>query len=359
MSYDNWIARMAGQKVTSFLQAQAEDEGYYRKPVTEKLPNGRNKILGYVPVAYFLDTDGDGPEILHGVIGAGENLRNMTDAEVNGEDIWSYVCRNPISYETYVDVVDDGKPWPDESKWLGVEIEPLPRRLSDNQPDPAQPDAEVEPAAPVEPPKPRHELLAAAIAREIAAAPKKVEALDQAELAAGAKNRIAELRLTANREGEAEYKPAYAEYKRLFDRWTPMVKAGEAEEKRLNTAVLRFRESERQKAAAAAAKAAQEAQDQADAIERAAQRAIAQGEPEMPPPVAEAPPPQAPPVVPTYGTRKVKEELKLFAVIGDWASAFEHFQNDAELRARLEKLCTDAVRAGATIPGVTTREGLI
>ena len=34
--------------------------------------------------------------------------------ERNAYDVWTWVCRYPITYETYVAVAEEGKPWPDE-----------------------------------------------------------------------------------------------------------------------------------------------------------------------------------------------------------------------------------------------------
>lgn len=357
MSFDKWQARLAGQKVVAWLQPDALDEGYYRKPLGEKQPNGRFKITGYLPVAYFIEGNR-----LVGIIGD----RDMTDHEVTDETLWSYVVTNPIAYEWFQAVAERGEPWPDVEKWTS----PVPARMSDNQPTDLTADEtwekikEENNLTVAEPEKPRHEVLAAAIKAEIEAAPKAAKTVEDANRAAGAKNKIAELRLTAAREGEAIYKPPFAEYKRLFATWDPMVKTAAAAEAGLNKMVLSFRETERKKAEAAAAEAARIQQEQDAANERAAQRAIARGEvEEMPlhPPVEAAPavPPAPAPVQPTYGKRVVKEEVKKFAVVNDFVAAFTHFKNDPELRARIEKLSTDAIRAGAVIPGVTYREGLI
>lgn len=344
MAFENWNARLRGEEVKTFLRPDAYDEGYYRKPLVERKPNGQWKTLGYQPVAYFMDGNR-----LVGIIGD----RDMTEQEVGDETLWSYVVTNPIPYDWYLAVTERGEEWPDKDKWTSIvpPVETAPAEAADK---------------PAEPPKPRDEVLAAAIKIEIEAAPKTVASAADDAAASGAKNRIAELRLAATKEGEAIYKPIFAKYQAIQKRWANVIAPATAEEKRLNTAILTFRETERKKAAAAAAKAAAEAAEQQrkefEANERAADRALARGEPAPEPVIAEAPPAAAPapaPVVPTYGTRKVKEEVKKFAVIEDLAAVFAHFQTDAELRARLEKLATEAIRAGGTVPGATYREGLI
>jgi len=39
--------------------------------------------------------------------------------ERNAYDVWTWVCRYPIAYESYVAVAEDGKPWPEEVPTLG------------------------------------------------------------------------------------------------------------------------------------------------------------------------------------------------------------------------------------------------
>lgn len=334
MSFDKWKARLAGEKVPTFLQPDAWDEGYYRKASTERLPNGRWKILGYEPVAYFID----GNQLV-GLIGS----REMTEKEIGDETLWSYAVSNPIPYEWYQAVAERGEPWPDEEKWQTI-VPP------------------VEAEKPDEPPKPRNEVLAASIRAEIEKAPKEVKSTEDDAKAVGAKNRIAELRLAATKEGEAIYKPIFERYKKLQKMWADVIAPATTEEARLNKAVLTFREDERKKAEAIKAEAEKKQREINEANERAAQRAIASGKPE-PAPLVAAPPPEptpAPaPAAPSYGTRKVKNEVKKFPVIQDWVAVLTHFQEDADLRARAEKLATDAIRAGAAVPGATYREGLV
>lgn len=338
MSFSNWEARLRGETVKTFLQPDALDEGYYRKATAERQPNGQWKLLGYTPVCYFMDGNR-----LAGIIGG----RDMTDDEVTDETLWSYVVRNPIPYEWYAAVAERGEDWPDKDRWTSVV--------------PPQPQAAADADAPLEPPKPRHEVLAAAIRAEIEKAPKTVASVEDDAKATGAKNRIAELRLAATKEGKALYEPIFKQYQALQKVWAEVIAPATAEEKRITNDVLTFREAERKKAAAAAAEAARKAQEEFEANQRAADRAIASGAPAPEPVITAAPPADTPapqPAAPTYGKRQIKADLKKFAVIEDWAKVFAHFQADPELRARLEKLATDAIRAGAAVPGATHREGL-
>ena len=120
MSFERWRARLAGEKVVTYLQPDAEDEGYYRKPITEpKLAangqrNGQKRIIGWEPVAYFIDRGK-----LCGVIGD----RDMAINEVTDESRWSWVVRHPISEELYRAVAERDEPWPD-LKQVGIDLVP-------------------------------------------------------------------------------------------------------------------------------------------------------------------------------------------------------------------------------------------
>lgn len=364
MSFDRWRARLAGEKVVTYVQPDLDDEGYYRKPITEpKLAangqrNGQKRIIGWTPVAYF-DDRGQ----LCGAIGD----RDMTADEVKDDGLWSWVVQNPISYELYCAVAERGEAWPDLN---------LKMVDANNQAIPA--DAVVEddgrigliPAANREvsksdnnppeelPPEVQH---AQAIDTAIGAALTKVTSEAEAALALGSKNRIAELRLAADKAGKAVYEPMYREYKKVQAVWSPIVARGVAAEGKIQTAILTFRESERKRLAKEKAEADEKQRLIDVANEEAAQRAIAAGRPEPAPAPAPEPAPvaQPAPIAPTYGTRKLKEELKKFAVITDDVEVYRHFRADADLKTLLEKLTTNAIRSGATVPGATFREGLI
>jgi len=382
MSYDNWKKRLAGEAVKTFLQPGNDDEGYYRKPVKQKLQNGQWKTLGWNAVALWVD----GGELV-GLIGSYDNplkVRELTADELTSEEFWSYIVANPISYSVYKTRAEDGKPWPDEP------AEQLAKTMENGTDIPAanREVAKTDNNPPEElPPEKVHEQ---AIDNAIGVSKVfdiKTEA--DAGQALGIKNRLAELRLAATRDGEALYKPPFAEYKRLYAIWNPMVARADTEEKALNTKILRFRESERKRIVAeqwaAAKKAADEAYAKAAAEanrlraeqeenDRAADRAIARGEPEVPPVVVEteappvapvvtaAPTPAPAPLTPTYGKRRLKEEEKTFLDEDkpiDWDLLFSYFKNTPEVQLVLKTLALAAVRAGREVPGVSTRKGLI
>lgn len=388
MSYQNWENRMANKRVLTAEMPDADDEGYYRKPITEKQPNGRNKIVGFIPIALFLDG-----ETLVAHIGMGDSLREIdTPEQMADADFWTWCCRYPISDKLYFEVVRDGKPWPDlppvqkavsegatvraakpDEKSTVEEIPAANRavKLTDNQPPP---DEEAELPLDVKHAKIVDDL--------IGKAPRKIVNNDEANEALGIKNKLAEARLNAEKAGKSVYDPLYRAYTAEQKKWSPIGARAKKEEDLIQKAILAFRESERvriaaenaarEKAEREAAEAMAAEQARLDEINaRAADRAIARGEPEPEPLVIEpepvmvatpaAPPPATPaPLAPTYGSRKVREEVHtILDQITDYDAVYQFVKDDPKTRAFLLEMATAKIKAGITVPGTKTREGLI
>jgi hypothetical protein len=343
MSWLKWQARLRGEKVLTHPQPDEEDEGYYRTLMTEPGVNAKTgqrngktiPVMWGKPVAYYMVESQ-----LIGVIGD----RDMTENEVN--DLWTYVCRYPISEELYRDVAENGKTWPD--------LPPKAAEIPAADRDVAKADNE----APQDPLDVQH---ATAIDAAIGAAPTSVKSGAEADVALGSKYRIGELRLAADKAGKAIYEPMYRIYTAEQKKWSPMVARAAAKEKELNTAILSFRESERLRILKETAEAERKQREIDEANQRAADRAIIAGEPEEAPEVVEvAMPAQLEPVVATYGTRKFKEEVKfILDKVTSWDMLFSHYKNNSDVQALLMKLAGADIKAGRTVPGTTTREGLI
>jgi hypothetical protein len=329
--YQFWKDSMAGLKPKLYVDDPRL--GFYRKAIKERNDKGNNKRIGWEPIAIFM---------VGNTMAARVGVTDITGDALN--ELWSYVAGNPISEEWFRTVYERGEAWPDAA--IPAEIPAANRDVakSDNAPDEVAPD----------------KAHAAAIDAAIGAAPVAVKSDADAAVALGSKNRIAELRLAADKVGKSLYEPMFRTYTAEQKKWSPIVARATAKEKELNTAILSFRESERQRIAKEQAEAERKQLELDEANARAADRAIARGEPEPMPEIEEvAMPVQAAPIVPTYGTRTVKEQIKKFAIINDPVAAFSYFKTDYDLLTRLDKLCTDAVRVGTIVPGVTYREGLL
>ena len=77
----------------------------YPKPGYYRMKRGRGGP--WVPVAIWVAED------------VSSVLCLVDGVERNAYDIWTWVCRFPIAYETYVAVAEEGKPWPEEVPALG------------------------------------------------------------------------------------------------------------------------------------------------------------------------------------------------------------------------------------------------
>ena len=370
-NYANWKARLEGRAVKTFLQPQLEDAGYYRLPITNRKPNGQTDITGWVPVAMWVE----GGE-LAGLVGAGDDIRDMTSEQLYGEQFWSWICRHPITYEVYQAVAERGEPWPDApevqlANTMGEEAVPAANRDVNRNHN----------AAPEEDKRPAYEKAAEAIDKAIAVS--KAHAItDQksAEIALGMVNRIAELRLAAKRDGEAEYKPLYAQYKKLLDAWKPPVDRADAEEKRQTANINAWKRAEEKRLREEAAKAEAErkkleeeaaarAKEEEERAQRAADRAIANGVPpaeqdlfevEVPEPIV-APIPLSAPIqpttvalAPTYGKRKLKDTpVEPTFTIDDYNAAVDFFKNTDTIKAAITILIKGAIKVNVAVPGVT------
>lgn len=369
MSFDKWRKRLEIAQLPTVAARRAaleklkinhsmpdaDDEGYYRKPITKKKlgadgkTNGQTEIIGWEPVAYFMDRS-----MLRGVIGD----RDMAINEVRDEGLWSWVVSHPISEDWYRRVSERGEPWPDlvdppnESVAAILDAIPAANRdvaKSDNQP----------------PEEPAHVVHATGIDNAIAAALTKVTSEAEAALAAGSKNRLAELRLAADKAGKAIYEPLYRQYVIIQKEWSPMVTRAAAKEKLLNTAILTFRESERKRIAAEQLAATIENERIAALNERVADRAIEAGATEAPEFIAEVALPLAPaPVSATYrapGQRSTVKEIETWHLdeITSYDLIYQHFKNNPVLQQTLKTIATAAVKLGQTVPGTKTHKGLV
>lgn len=334
MSYDFWKAAMAGEKPKMFVDDP--QLGFYRRQVKQRDAKGNNKRVGWMPIAVFTVSYGTDDTI----------VARVGDRDVTGDalnELWSYIAGNPISEETYRAVAERGEPWPGELATVPAANREV--TSADNDPPEVLTDKDH----------------AAGIDTAISAAIKSVTNETEASQALGSKNRIAELRLAADKAGKALYDPPFREYKRLHGLWSPMVARADVAEKSLQKSILTFREKERQRIAAEQAAAGAKQREIDEANERAAQRAIAAGIPEEVPDVVDVEQPAAPaPILPTYGTKKLKEEVKTFLdSVNDFDAVYTYFKDTAEVKTFLTTLATAAVKAGRTVPGTTTRQGLI
>jgi len=74
----------------------------------------------WVPVAIWLEGQGSLRQGQNSINSdSGKLVCLVAGMERNAYDVWTWVCRYPIDYETYVAVAEEGKPWPEEVPALG------------------------------------------------------------------------------------------------------------------------------------------------------------------------------------------------------------------------------------------------
>jgi len=80
--------------------------------------NGRSGP--WVPVAIWLEDESSFRQDENSINSDSGKLVCLVDGvERNAYDFWTWVCRHPIAYETYVAVAEEGKPWPEDVPALG------------------------------------------------------------------------------------------------------------------------------------------------------------------------------------------------------------------------------------------------
>lgn len=279
----------------------------------------------------------------------GSPLRCHIDGRDVSEDValrtWEYCgAKNVITSEMYWTYLETGK-WTD---------------IQDSVPA-ANRDVTKADNADIEDDTPLNEQHATLIDNAIAAALPKVSSEAEAAQALGSKNRIAELRLAADKAGKAIYEPMYRQYTAEQKLWAPIVKRAQEAESSLNKAILTFRESERVRIAKEQAEAVERQRMIDDANARAADRVIARGEPEEPPEIEDVVLPAAPAaLVATYGTRGLKEDLHtILDAITDYDAVYAFLKSEPKVKALLLELATVKVKAGIVVPGTSARQGLI
>lgn len=100
--FDNWRARLAGEELP--IHEDQPESGYWRII---------NKKKGTIlPVAIWREN------------GEVVCLVNDTIAD-DPTKVWTWCCRHPVAYETYVAVAERGEPWPDQVKDIPPAIDPV------------------------------------------------------------------------------------------------------------------------------------------------------------------------------------------------------------------------------------------
>lgn len=291
--------------------------GFYRK---RKFRSGP-----FLPVAIWFDD------------ASGAYVALVDGQAANAEEVWTYVCRYPVTEEAYRDRVA-GKPWPDEDPGVTASLE-APTTIGSNNP-----------------PKDQAVILAEQIDANCKSASAYAEIKDDetAGKAQSCRSRLLELGGQADKKREDEKRPHLEAGRAVDAKWQPIVKkakdAAGAILRALNAHENRKLEEQRE-----AARKAAEAAAKAEAARRAAEKA---GKP-VPPPAEPARLPEPQPIQTQirggYGRAASKRMVKVVTVT-DIDAAFGFLKSEQELVDLIGRLAQRAVDAGNTVPGTTVKE---
>lgn len=295
-------------------------QGYYR---------AKNKDKTFDPVAIFY------PE------GSEQLVAYRAGREVRAEDIWSWCCRYPVSYEAY-NAALDGKGWPDDDKVVAAQLA-APAPTSADEPTIGDNSGDVDEAE--------------ALKDQIDAAKKGASAYesikDDATLAKAQslRSRLLELKTEAEKKHKKEKEPHLEAGRAVDKRWLPLAKDAEAVAKGIRTAMddwetEKLQERRRQERAAEKVRL--------DAIE-AARQSQPDGEViEAPPPVETAPAPA--PIKGSYGKAASVSIKKVVTEVTDWTKLAAFMIGHPDLQNCLRDLAQRAVDKGHDVPGVIVEE---
>lgn len=314
-----WQAALADPKsIGKSLPIHEGDpqQGYYRT---------KNRAGVYEPVAIFY------PD------GGGDIVAFRAGREVKADDVWTWACRAPITYDAYERAMAGGG-WEDDDPTVAEQV--IAYRPGHNSGD-------VDDVAML-----RDQIDSA---MQGAGAYKTIADDETLLKAQSLRARLLELSNEAVKKHKREKEP-HLEAGRSVDRkWFPLRDDAKTTADQIRDAMGRWETEKlrRQREAEKAAEAAREAARQATA----AREAESAEQPALPMMEAAPAPASAPqPIKGTYGkAASVKVKLVVSGVT-DWPALSAYMLDHPEVRDLLKRLAQRAVDAGRTVPGITTEE---
>ncbi len=311
--YDWWNRALAGEKVggpTLPVHESDPQAGFWRKRVS--------RAGAFVPVAIWRGEDDKFVALENG-------------KEANAYDLWTFVCRYPITEEQYHQRVETGH-WHDEDDAVTASLDAP--AIGDN--NPPEDEAEVL--------KGQIEAAAANISEYTT-----IEDDEVAAKAQSARSRLLELSREADKKREELKKPHLEAGKAIDATWQPLVKSAKGAADTIRDALGAF---ETRKAKAVEA----ERRRLEDEYRRKAAEAAKQDAPMPPVPEAiKAPPAATTKVRGAYGRAAAVKDVKV-ATVTDQDAAYGYLKTHPEMIDLIKRLAQRAVDAGYTVPGVSVEE---
>ena len=351
MSYEYWRAALAGEKPKMYVDTP--ECGFFRKGTYERDAKGNKKRTGWQPVAIFKNADG-------GMIA-------RVGSELSGDDVdgdklnelWSYVCNNPISEGAYREVARHGKPWPDahdpsknkpDGKTIAQMREENPNFDKDLETTFAIADARQR----AEDESPEKKLATQLkTARDGVSQYVNVESDEMAGRALSLKNEITDIAGKLDKIREVLVRPHVDAQRSINDKFNPAIKAAKDDTVKLRGYIGNWEDTKR----AAARRAQDEADKQLREHAEAARKAEEAGKPAppAPEPVKVNTPAPSTQISAAVG-RKASVSVKKIVTAIDLDKAFAQFRNEPAVEACLMLLAQRTVDAGLTVDGATIEE---
>lgn len=291
-------------------------QGYYRV---------KNKVGGFDPVAIFYPEDSD------------ELVAYRSNREVRPDEIWTFACRAPVTFEAYQQAVA-GEGWPDDDPTVSAQIAPTPPGIGDNS-------GEIDEA----------EVLKDQIEAAKKGADKYKKIADDATLAKAQslRSRLLELKGEAEKKHKAEKAPHLEAGRAVDKRWFPLRDEAKTVADAIRSAMGAWETEKLRKQREAERKAEQERLK----AEEEARKAEEAGKPAPEPEPAVAPVSVAPaPIKGTYGKAASVSVKVVVKDVTDWSALAVYMSGHPEAQEMLRKLAQRALDAGRTVPGITTAE---
>ncbi|KQV83280.1 hypothetical protein [Rhizobium sp. Root1220] len=293
-------------------------QGYYRT---------RFKDSPWQPVAIYY------PE------GSTELVAYRAGREVRPDEIWTFACRNPVSFQAYNDAIE-GKGWPDDDKVVAAQVQPPEPTVGDNSGNELVDEAEG-----------LKDQIAAALAGMDAYA--KIADDATAAKALSLRNRLNELSGQADKIRVKQKEPHLEAGKAVDTKWQPLVKSAKAGADKVRDAIgdwetaklraERQRQQQVEQARIAAEKAAREQEGEAAVIDAPKVETVVETAPA--------------PIKATYGKAASVQVKTVLKDVTDWLALATYMIDHPTMQDTLRQLAQRALDAGRTnIPGITTDE---
>lgn len=338
MSYEYWRAALAGEKPKAFVDDPRL--GFYRKGIYARNERGLNKRVGWTPVAVFMIDD-----IMTGRVGGEADGTDVTGDKLN--ELWSYICDNPISEGTYREVASLGKAWPDAH-------DPKANGAPDLSQDPEKGNPlDAAQGTPAVEKTPQQKLLDE-LAEHAKGIPTYAKIDDDLLLskAHDLRDKIKKVENAAESERKKEKDFYLKKGREIDDKWRGVITAAQTRYTEISTPMNAWINEKLE---------AQRLHDERVAEEqRKHDAAVAAAEAANKP----APPPPAPPPAPNLptpsmqvrsggGARASNVKVNKIVTITDELAVYRHFAGSPDLTAVLLKLATMAINANLNVPGTT------